>query len=303
GGMDRSWRLWDTEKWETKLTSGPQPNNGFVLAMDFSPDGKTLAVAHSQDQEIGPDGDLIRQQFRNIMLIDTESGKPRAGSAPPANPNFGGFSGGYNHPDWVTRVTYSTDGETLITASRDFNIRFWSIKTGQVTRQFRAHNAGISQLVVGSEDGLIATAGEDRVATLWSVILGTQATRAMLTGHAGQIWFTALTSDGQVMATGGTDKRILLSEGFTGTQPFQFGGSYRALYSVAVSPDGKTIASGHEDGKIELWDAGSGKKLKTLTGHTMRVWSLAFTADSKQLCSCSGDWDNKEKPGEVKHWN
>ena len=200
-------------------------------------------------------------------------------------------------------MAFTADGQTLITASRDFIIRCWSTKTGQVTRQFRAHNAGIAQLIVGPEDGLIATAGEDRVATLWSVILAMQSPRAMLTGHTGQIWFTALSPDGQVMATGGTDKRVLLREGFSGTQPFQFGGSYRAVYSVAVSPDGKTVASGHEDGKIELWDAGSGKKLKTLTGHTMRVWSLAFTADNQQLYSCSGDWDNKEKPGEVKQWN
>ena len=292
-GMDRSWRLWDTDKWDTKFTSGPAPNNGHVLALDFSPDGKTLAIGHSQDQEIGPDGDLIRQQFRNIMLIDTETGKAKTGMGTNA----------YGHPDWITGLAYTADGQTIITASRDFIIRFWSLKTNQVTRQFRAHNAGIAQLVVAPEDGFIATAGEDRVATVWSVILRTQSTRAMLTGHSGQIWFTALSNDGQYMATGGTDKRILLRDNFSGTQPFAFDGNYRAIYNVAVSPNGKMIASGHEDGKIELWDANSGKRLKTLTGHSMRVWSLAFTADNKQLYSSGGDWENKDKPGEVKHWN
>ena len=115
------------------------------------------------ERPVGADrleGDLIRQQYRNIILVDTDTGKPKAGSAPPPNQNFNNFGGMYQHPDWITGLAFSADGQTIITASRDFNIRFWSAKTGQVTRQFRAHNADIAQLVVAPEDGMIATAGE-----------------------------------------------------------------------------------------------------------------------------------------------
>lgn len=290
-GMDRGWRLWDTDKWEAKHKSPDGPNNGQIMAIAFTPDGKTLAMAHNQDQEIGPDGDIIRQQLRNVMFVDTNTGKPSTGL------------GGFVHQDWITGMVYSTDGQSLITASRDMTVRFWNIKNGQITRQFRAHNAGIAQMVLAGEDGLLATAGEDRQVTLWAAAFRTQAPRALLTAHTGQIWFAELSNDGQYLATGGTDKRVQLRDSFAGTQPFTFSGSFRGIYSVAASRDGKLIASGHGDGKIEIWDGGTGKKLKTLTGNTMRVWGLAFSPDGKQLFSSSGDWDVKDKPGEVKLWN
>ncbi|MFL5340548.1 MAG: hypothetical protein ACJ8F7_10395, partial [Gemmataceae bacterium] len=288
GSMDRTYKVWDTQKWESKFASVQTPNTGHVLALAFSPDNKTLAVAHSQDQEIGPDGDQIRQQTRNVMLIDATTGKPQGGSQ-------------FQHPDWITAVVYSADGQTLITACRDFNIRFWSLKSGQQQRTFRAHNAGIADLALA--DDVLATAGEDRLATLWAAVLKQQAPRGFLTGHAGQVWFAELSKDGTRLATGGTDKRVQLRDGFRGTQPFTFAGPFAAVNSVAASRDGKLIASGHRDGKIEIWDGASGKKVKTLAGHTMTVWSLAFSADGKTLFSCSGSWEAKEKPGEVRMWD
>ncbi|HEV3142819.1 MAG TPA: M56 family metallopeptidase [Gemmataceae bacterium] len=290
GSLDKSYRIYDTAKWEVKHQSIPGPTNGEIYALAFTPDGKTLALAHNQDQIIGPDGDLEQQQYRQIMLVDPETGKPKN------NMNF-------THPDWIYGLTFTPDSKTLITICRDMNVRLWSMANGQTKKQFRAHDAGISQLAMAGDDGMMATAGEDWSARLWTVLTNSVLARTTIVGHQGQIWFAEFSKDGTMLASGGDDTGIRVRFGIPGSQPFSFGEGYRAAFGIAVSPDQKLIATGHDDGLIKIWDAKTGQHVKDLPGHKLRVWSMAWTPDSRELASVSGDWDNKETAGEVKLWD
>jgi WD40 repeat protein/beta-lactamase regulating signal transducer with metallopeptidase domain len=290
GSLDKSYKIFDTAKWEVKHQSIPGPTNGEIWAVAFTPDGKTLALAHNQDLIIGPDGDLEQQQYRQIMLVDPETGKAKGGQT-------------FNHPDWIYGLTFMPDGKSMITISRDMNVRIWNMATGQTTKQFRAHDAGISQLAMAGDDGMLVTAGEDWSARAWSVISNAIAARTMIAAHTGQIWFAEISKDGSMLASGGDDKGVRIRFGIPGSQPFSFGEGYRAAFGIAVSPDQKWIATSHDDGLIKIWDASNGKHVKDLSGHKLRVWSVAWTPDSKRLASVSGDWDNKEQAGEVKLWD
>ncbi|HLW67985.1 MAG TPA: M56 family metallopeptidase [Gemmataceae bacterium] len=290
GSLDKSYKIFDTAKWEVKHQSIPGPTNGEIWALAFTPDGKTLALAHNQDQIIGPDGDLEQQQYRQIMLVDPETGKSKGGQT-------------FNHPDWIYGLTFTPDGKSMITISRDMNVRIWNMASGRTTKQFRAHDAGISQLALAGDDGMLVTAGEDWSARAWSILTNAVAARTMIAAHTGQIWFAEISKDGSMLASGGDDKGIRIRFGIPGSQPFSFGEGYRAAFGIAVSPDQKFIATGHDDGLIKIWDANTGKHVKDLAGHKLRVWAVAWTPDSKRLASVSGDWDNKEQAGEVKLWD
>lgn len=291
-GADRNFRLWDATTWKLKSEIPGSATNGEFAALAFSPDGKTIALAHNQDQMIGPCGDLLQQQFRNVLMVDVVTGKPKG----PGNLGFA-------HGDWVTDLAWSSDGQTLLTTSRDMNVRLWNVAGNRIIRQFKAHEASIAAMALDPEEELVATAGDDRAARLWSVSMQQVVARAMVTGHAGQIWFAEMSKDGKYLVTGGDDKIVRLRTALPGSEPFKITGSFQAVYSVTASPDGKWLASGHGDGVVRILDATNGKQVKQIAADKFRVWGLAFTHDSKRLVSVTGDWDNQTQPGTVKLWD
>jgi WD40 repeat protein len=292
-GSDHTWRLWDTKTWAVKHQSPSGPNNGEFYAAAFSPDGNTLALAHNQEQVITPDGQLEQQQFRQVMLVDAVTGQPRS------NQQIA-----FNHNDYVTGVVFSPDGSTLITASRDMIVRFWSLATNQVVRQIPAHRAGINAIAIDPSSGQFVTAGDDRLAALWSARFRQDGPRTTIGSSGGQVWFAEFSSDGTMLATGGDDKIVRIHKGVSGTQPLSFEQPSRACFSVASSPDGRFIATGHADGLIQLWDQTTGKRVRGLKAHKDPVWSLVFLDGGKKLVSSAGNWNRRaEQPGEATLWD
>src|SRR5262249_53048070 len=144
-------------------------NNGEFTALAFSPDSKTLALAHNQEQIITPDGTLEQQQFRSVLLVDATTGQVK-----PTAQNF------FFHGDWVTGVAFAPDGQSLITISRDMNVRVWQISNNQILRQFRGHDAWIVALAFDPVSGVMATASDDRTARLWAAAFRQESARTTI---------------------------------------------------------------------------------------------------------------------------
>jgi WD40 repeat protein len=293
-GADRTFRLWDVKKnWALKSELPANGNNGGFMSAAFSVDGAVLALAHNQDQVISPDGQLEQQQFRQVMLVDVATGKPKQDAL-----------NRFAHADWVTGVAVMADGQTLATTSRDGYLRFWEIGTGRMMRQVLAHQAAINAMAIDRRADQIATAGDDRIAALWPWLLNEEGSTVSLSGQNGEVRFAEYSQDGSMLATGGNDHVVRVRKGIPGSQPFRFAQPFGACFSLAVSPDGSIIASGHGDGSINLWDSATGKRIKTLKGHKETVWSVSFLADGKRLVASSGSWNRREEePGEVKLWD
>ncbi|MEG4506489.1 AAA-like domain-containing protein [Microcoleus sp. F6_B4] len=148
-----------------------------------------------------------------------------------------------------------------------------------------------------------------------------------LTGHSSPVLAVDASPDGQLIATGGSDRTVKLWQGdgrllhalqhpaavfalkfspdsqrlltsslngsiylwdCQGKLLKTFQAHSAGIWDIAVSPDGDIIASGGEDGTVRLWDL-DGKPLNTLSGHQGSVWSVAFSRDGKLLASSSTD--------------
>ncbi len=117
-----------------------------------------------------------------------------------------------------------------------------------------------------------------------------------LKSHTEAVWATAISADGQVLASGSEDNTIKVWNVRTGQLQRTLSGHQDTVRSLAMSADGRILASGSGDTKIKLWDLPSGKLIETFSGHSSPLWSVAIVRDGKTLISASED-------GSINIWN
>ncbi len=228
------------------------------------------------------------------------------------------------HTDWVSSVSFSPDGQTLVSGSADNTIKLWKAD-GTLLNKPLAHVGGVYSVSFSPDAQMIASAGVDKTVKLWSkdgTLLKT------LGGHTATVHSISFSRDSQMLASASWDKTVKLwsKEGvllktLTGHSDRVFGVSFspdgnliasvsrdktiriwrkdgiavrtwkahdQPILSVSFSPDGKTIATASADNTVQLWRI-DGKLIETLKGHSDWVVNVAFSPDGKTIASASRD--------------
>ena len=225
-----------------------------VLAVAFSPDGRTLASG-SRD--------------RTIRLWDTNTGEHKLTLE--------------GHTDGVTCLSFSPDGSTLASGSWDDTIRLWDAKTGQHLQTLEEHTDGVRSVVFSPDGSTLASGGYDNTLRLWDTETGQH--KPVLEGHTDYIRSVVFSPDGSTLASGSYDRTLRLWDTETGQHKLTLEGHTDGVLSVAFSPDGSTLASGSYDRTLRLWDAETGQHKLTLEGPMDDVNSVAFSPDGSTLVS------------------
>jgi WD40 repeat protein/energy-coupling factor transporter ATP-binding protein EcfA2 len=198
------------------------------------------------------------------------------------------------HYSSVTSVSFSPDGKTLASGSRDDTIKLWNVETGKEIRTLSGHNESVSSVSFSSDGKTLASGSWDKTIKLWNVETGEEI--RTLTGYQDYVNSVSFSSDSKTLASGGNDSTIKLWNVETGQEIRTLTGHNESVSSVSFSSDGKTLASGSEDKTIKLWNVETGQEIRTLTGHNESVQSVSFSSDGKTLAS--GSYDNT-----IKLWN
>ncbi|MDV3353030.1 TIR domain-containing protein [Leptothoe sp. LEGE 181152] len=126
------------------------------------------------------------------------------------------------------------------------------------------------------------------VTTLQQAVFWVQE-RNRLEGHDGIIWDTAVSNDGQMIASASADGTARVW-GINGNQLAEIKVDDTQVLSVAFSPDGERLAMGLENSQIQIRQLGAQNELlTTLEGHTGPITSVAFATDGRTLASASED--------------
>ncbi|MBD2255204.1 hypothetical protein [Nostoc parmelioides] len=122
-----------------------------------------------------------------------------------------------------------------------------------------------------------------------------------LEGHSDIVWGVAFSPDGQLLASGSTDRTIKLWRP-DGTLIQTLEGHTSAVTSVSFSPDGQTIASTSLDQTVRIWRKNpttgefAPELAQSLRKHKDWVYSANFSPDGELLATASRDktikiWD------------
>ncbi|MBW4645879.1 MAG: hypothetical protein KME23_23310 [Goleter apudmare HA4340-LM2] len=115
-----------------------------------------------------------------------------------------------------------------------------------------------------------------------------------LEGHSDIVWSATFSPDGQLLASGSTDKMVKLWRP-DGLLLQTLAGHSDAVTSVSFSPDGQTLASASLDKNVQLWRKNSitgdfdPHPYKVLQGHGDWIYSVSFSPDGELLATGGKD--------------
>lgn len=215
---------------------------GRVMALEFSPDGQRLAVAHGGQGSPG----LIR--LLPLRPKDTE------------------FSW-KAHADTVFDLEFSHDGKRLVTAGGDRLIRVWDVDRQQEIAALEGHVAQVLTVAFNTNATQVASGGADKELKVWDI--ATHEKLVSLGQHTSAIAGLAWASESQrlfAVREDGVGLRYSDLKAHNGEQSSASGQEHRmgevseGATCLALSPDRKRVIVGNAAGLVQIWDA-DGKNL------------------------------------------
>jgi WD40 repeat protein len=273
GSMEGTVRLWDVATGTEQRQC--QGYHGWVNALTFSPDGKTLALA-------GCDA-------RIVYRWEVATGKELS------------LAPGHQGP--VHAVALSPDGKMLASGGGDkadgkASLRLWDAVTGTELRILEGEAGVIHGLVFSPDGKLLASAAEgEDVVRLWDAATGEELRRVGAAPEPSSQTATephalafAFSPDGRCLAVGDSDRFLRLREVATGKELRRLEGHEGRVTAIAFSADGPLLASGSQDRTLRLWDVTTAQPIRYLGGPAETVKSVAFTPDGRLVAAACGDW-------------
>uniref|UniRef100_A0A7S4FXE8 WDR90 4th beta-propeller domain-containing protein n=1 Tax=Eutreptiella gymnastica TaxID=73025 RepID=A0A7S4FXE8_9EUGL len=187
-------------------------------------------------------------------------------------------------------VTWSHDGDLIISGSGASKIYVWKSTSGELLRtlQCGAEDSQIVDDVVVSPNGeLLISGSEDGKVRVWKLSSG-ELVRT-LEGHDEWVNAVAVSPDGALIASASDDYSVRVWKSNTGEHVRTLKGHDDYVYGVAFSADGQLIVSASMDGTARVWKAATGRCRRILAHpDSASVHAVAVSRDG-YVISGSGD--------------
>ncbi|HWF87327.1 MAG TPA: hypothetical protein VN659_00785 [Pyrinomonadaceae bacterium] len=246
---------------------------GTKAALAFSPDGTLLATEGGPGTSLGalPDGKYP------ATVWDVATGKMK-------------FSLG-GHSDYIAGVSFSPDGNAIVTCSGDSTARLWTAD-GQLVKELRGHTRPLAHALFSPDGKFVVTASADNTVRVWDSLDGKLITE--FRGHSQAVNDVEFSADGQFIVTADDDQTARLWPFHPGergsSSTIESWEHSAAVTSVAASPNGSEVAATTRDGKLWLDGVGMQRSvpLMYLVDRSAKVADVRFSPDGQSIATTRG---------------
>ena len=261
--------LWNTATWRPVGPPLRSPQGGWDW-VDFSPDGRTLAIAGGKGRvELW---DVAKRKERRELTAP--------GAAGPEEPG-------------LAFVRYSPDGSVIAGGPQgDNHVTLWAAATGRVIGRpitVKPPGSGGAQWVSFSPDSKrIAVPGAAGTVGIWEVATGHRIGRPLAIGRLkSDVEAAIFAPDGRTLIASDDSGSVSFVDIRTGRPirpPLSVGDTTAGL--LDLSPDGRLLTSSSYTGSVFVWDAKTGRPYGSpLTAGTSPVSDVTFSPDGRTLVS------------------
>jgi WD40 repeat protein/energy-coupling factor transporter ATP-binding protein EcfA2 len=191
------------------------------------------------------------------------------------------------HPEPVTSVAFSPDGDKVVTGSSDGIARVWNAGGRWDPILLREHGGIVASVSFSPDGRKVATGSWDHTARVWNADGNGES--IVLRGHSGSVYSVAFSPDGHKLVTGSEDTTARVWNADGSGESIVLRGHHGGIYAVAFSADGQRVATGSWDRTTHVWNAdGSGRPTVLLESEPIQ--SVAFSPDARKVVM--GSWDH-----------
>ncbi|KAF8253141.1 WD40 repeat-like protein [Wilcoxina mikolae CBS 423.85] len=209
------------------------------------------------------------------------------------------------HFDAMNALTYSPDGQRIVTAADDGRIKVWDATSGFCIVTFTEHTAGVTACQF-SVRNLLFTASLDGSVRAWDLIRYRNF-KTFTAPSRLQFSSLAVDSSGEIVCAGSLDSfDIHLWNVQTGQLLERLSGHDGPISSLSFAPDGSSLVSGSWDRTVRIWSIFTRTQTSEPLQQQSDVLSVIHRPDSKQLTVSTLDgqltfWDieNAEQLGHI----
>ena len=260
------------------LTTSVHAAQSSIWTLQFSPDGKSIAVGKYQWIEVW---DIETQR-----LIHTYE----------------------PHASAVRCLTFSRDGKTLFAggglAAQSGELRIWDVASEELLNTLEIHADTIESIAISPDETKLLTASMDEYSAILNIAQEAEVgneTTTWLSQHVGRVLCALYHPEGTYFATGSEDKTIKVWHPENHTVLVNFDGNDDAVYSLAYAAGDELIVSGSADNTIRSWrvtvggtsgpEAYTGALVREYNGHQGPVYSVDCGMWNNQEIIASGSAD------------
>ncbi len=199
------------------------------------------------------------------------------------------------HRKPINTIAIFSSGKYLISGDDGGTVAVWNLSMPQQPIATYSTNNSVWSVAASPNQSQMASGDKNckiqlrRRESIGNSMQELHADLSSFNSHGGYVYCVKFSPDGQILASGGADRRIRLWNTNTGKIIYTLEGHQESVTAIEFMPNGKILISAGADRTIRFWDLAQRQLLKTIEAHEQKIYALAVSADGQLIVSGSSD--------------